>query len=69
MPAFTFEKISPPVRRGPLPPIEKKQRGVIVQILDRFVEARVKRRQRKRKGVVARMFLDRGIQIYSGLFF
>ena len=54
MPAFTFEKISPPVRRGPLPPIEKKQRGVIVQILDRFVEARVKRRQRKRKGVVAR---------------
>ena len=43
MPVFTFEKISPPVRRGPLPPIEKKQRGLIVQILDRFVEARVKR--------------------------
>ena len=39
MPAFTFEKISPPVRRGPIPPIEKKQRGVIVQMLDRFVEA------------------------------
>src|SRR4029077_2389246 len=34
MPVFTFEKITPPVRRGPLPPIEKKQRGVIVQILD-----------------------------------
>jgi hypothetical protein len=44
MPAFTFEKISPPVRRGPIAPIEKKQRGVIVQILDRFVEARVKRK-------------------------
>ena len=44
MPAFTFEKISPPVRRGPIPPIaNKKQRGVIVQMLDRFVEARVKR--------------------------
>jgi len=37
MPVFTFEKISPPVRRGPIPPIAKKQRGVIVQILDRFV--------------------------------
>jgi hypothetical protein len=46
MPAFTFEKISPPVRRGPLPPIEKKQRGVIVQVLGRFVDARVKRAER-----------------------
>ena len=43
MPAFTFEKISPPVRRGPIAPIETKQRGVIVQVLGRFVEARVKR--------------------------
>ena len=51
MPAFTFEKIPPPVRRGPIPPIVKKQRGVIVQILDRFVEARVKREE---KGVIAR---------------
>ena len=54
MPAFTFEKISPPVRRGPLPPIVKKQRGVIVQILGRFVEARVKRSMKKGKGVIAR---------------
>jgi hypothetical protein len=46
MPTFTFEKISPPIRRGPLPPIVKKQRGVIVQILDRFVEARVQRKLR-----------------------
>jgi hypothetical protein len=46
MPAFTFEKISPPVRRGPLPPIETKQRGVIVQVLGRFVEARVQRAER-----------------------
>jgi hypothetical protein len=54
MPAFTFEKISPPVRRGPLPPIAKKQRGVIVQILDRLVETRVKRTLREEKGVIAR---------------
>lgn len=54
MPAFSFEKISPPVRRGPLPPIAKKQRGLIVQILDSFVEARVKRSLRAEKGVIAR---------------
>ncbi len=52
MPAFTFEKISPPVRRGPIPPIVKKQRGLIVQILGSFVEARVKRREEK--GVIVR---------------
>ena len=46
MPAFTFEKIAPPVRRGPLPPIETKQRGVIVQVLGRFVEARIQRAER-----------------------
>ena len=51
MPAFTFEKISPPTRRGPIAPIEKKQRGVVAQILDRFVEARVKRTLQKRKPV------------------
>jgi hypothetical protein len=54
MPSFTFEKISPPVRRGPIASIETKQRGVIVQILDRFVEARVKRMKREEKGVIAR---------------
>jgi hypothetical protein len=54
MPAFTFEKISPPVRRGPIPPIVKKQRGVIVQILGHFVEARIKRSTRGKKGVTAR---------------
>src|SRR6476620_1450069 len=54
VPAFTFEKISPPVRRGPIAPVETKQRGVIVQILDRFVEARVKRALKEEKGVIAR---------------
>jgi hypothetical protein len=43
MPAFTFEKITPPVARVTNPPAEKKPRGVIVQILDRFVEVRGKR--------------------------
>ena len=55
MPAFTFEKISPPDSRGPVPPVaNKKQRGVIVQMLDRFVEARVKRGLREDKSVLAR---------------
>jgi hypothetical protein len=56
MPVFTFEKISPPADRGPIPPVaNKKQRGVIVQMLDRFAEARVRRTQREdAKGVVAR---------------
>ena len=42
MPAFTFEKISPPVRHGPIPPIAKKQRGLIAHILDGLFAARVK---------------------------
>jgi hypothetical protein len=55
MPAFTFEKISPPADRGPIPPVaNKKQRGVIVQILDRIVEARVKRTLKEEKGITAR---------------
>jgi hypothetical protein len=60
MPAFTFEKISPPERRGQIPIAEKqkqqvarKQLGVIVQILGRWVEARVKRSPRQEQGVVA----------------
>jgi hypothetical protein len=43
MPAFTFEKISPPVRRGAGPVAAKKQRGVIVRIIGRFVGVRGKR--------------------------
>lgn len=59
MPAFTFEKISPPAPRGPIAPVDatavvRKQRGVIVQMLDRFVEARVRRTLREEKGVIAR---------------
>jgi hypothetical protein len=54
MPAFTFEKISPPERRGPLTPATKKRRGVIVQVLNRFVGVRVKRSAVEQKGVGAR---------------
>ena len=61
MPAFTFEKISPPVRRGPIPHIVKKQRGLIVQILDSFVEARVKKSEHKEKGVIARTVQKRPV--------
>jgi hypothetical protein len=43
MPVFTFEKIAPPLRVPPSAPAPEKPRSVIVQILDRFVEARVKR--------------------------
>jgi hypothetical protein len=54
MPAFTFEKIPPPVHRDPVAPPDKKQRGVIVQVLDRFVEARVKRTKLDQQGVIYR---------------
>ena len=55
MPAFTFEKISPPENPGPISPVaNKKQRGVVVKMLDRFAEARVKRTLKKGKGVIAR---------------
>jgi hypothetical protein len=55
MPAFTFEKISPPADRGPVAPVaNKKQRGVVVKMLDRFAEARVKRTLKEEKGAIAR---------------
>jgi hypothetical protein len=60
MPAFTFEKISPPIAPGPaspaeknVPPIEKKQRGVIVQIMGRLVEKRGERTQRVETSIIA----------------
>jgi hypothetical protein len=54
MPAFTFEKISPPVTRVDTTPAEKKPRGVIVQIMDRFVEVRGKRILKRERTVTAR---------------
>jgi len=69
MPAFTFEKILPPSSRGPIPPVEpainpaidpaiekkqKKTHGVLVQILERFVQARGGRAQRVEESILAR---------------
>ena len=43
MPVFSFEKISPPLADAAPDAPAQKRRGVIVQMIDRFVEARVKR--------------------------
>lgn len=43
MPAFTFEKISPPARRAPAATLPKKPRGLISQMIDRIAERRAKR--------------------------
>jgi hypothetical protein len=48
MPVITFEKISPP--RGPVAPITKKSRGLVGAILDRFVEARTRREEKRAAG-------------------
>jgi hypothetical protein len=53
MPAFTFEKISPPVRRSAAAVAEEKQRSRIVQFLDRFTEARTRRSLSKDRPEVA----------------
>jgi hypothetical protein len=65
MPAFTFEKISPPTDRGSVQPTAnsntttnnnstKKQRRLIVQILDRLAEARVRKSLRAGRSVTVR---------------
>jgi hypothetical protein len=61
MPAFTFEKISPPVAPDSVASLQKnvapnqiKHRGVIVQIVGRFVEKRAERAQRVEAGIIAR---------------
>ncbi len=43
MPVFSFEKISPPPPHASPDAPAQKPKGVIVQMIDRFVEARVKR--------------------------
>jgi hypothetical protein len=42
MPAFSFEKLPPPIRRESVP-AAKPQRGLIIQMLDRLTEARLRR--------------------------
>lgn len=43
MPAFSFEKLSPPIRREPVPSAAVKPRGLIHQMLDRLAAARHRR--------------------------
>jgi len=43
MPAFTFEKLTPPAARTPAPPDVKKRRGMMVHVLDRFAGIRARR--------------------------
>ncbi len=48
MPAFMFEKISPPVQQGSIPAVTiKEPRGVIVQMIDRLTENRLQREMRR----------------------
>ncbi|WPO44168.1 hypothetical protein [Tardiphaga sp. 42S5] len=65
MPAFTFEKISPPASPGHSQPTQQiqstqtqpnqpNQRSGIVQILGRFVEARVTRAERLENATLRR---------------
>jgi hypothetical protein len=64
MPAFTFEKISPPpaaqgatvkgATTASVSLVEKKSGGVISQILGRFLEARVERVLRVERRVINR---------------
>lgn len=50
MPAFSFEKLSPPTDRAPPPLViskpPQKHRGIIVQLLDRIAEAKLERSTR-----------------------
>jgi hypothetical protein len=48
MPAFTFEKISPPTRRAPAATPEKPK-GVLSQMIDRFAEKRARRSMRAKR--------------------
>ncbi|WP_028138058.1 hypothetical protein [Bradyrhizobium japonicum] len=43
MPAFSFEKISPPARRAPSATAPQKPRSVISQMIDRIAERRARR--------------------------
>jgi len=55
MPAFTFEKISPPTVRESPPmvasmAVAKKPRRLFGHMIDRFVEARIRKSLRKERG-------------------
>ncbi|WFU74569.1 hypothetical protein [Bradyrhizobium sp. CB2312] len=51
MPAFTFEKITPPARRAPAAPQPEKPRGRISQMILRFAERRARRALRGKRAM------------------
>jgi hypothetical protein len=51
MPAFTFEKLTPPAPRAPAPPVVRKRPGVMVQMLKRFAGKRARRVFFRKKAV------------------
>ncbi|MGY4622252.1 hypothetical protein [Bradyrhizobium sp. USDA 4486] len=51
MPAFTFEKIKPPVRGAPAATQPEKPRGLISQMIDRFAERRARRALRGKRAM------------------
>jgi hypothetical protein len=51
MPAFTFEKLTPPAPRAPAPPVVRKRRGLMVQMLKRFAGKHARRVFFRKKAV------------------
>ena len=51
MPAFMFEKISPPAHRAPAATTPKKPRGLISQMIDRFAERRARRASQAERAI------------------
>jgi hypothetical protein len=52
MPAFTFEKLSPPAPPGAATPDIKKRRGFIGQMVDRLAEMRIRPLPRQEKAAM-----------------
>ncbi|NUR12848.1 MAG: hypothetical protein HOQ20_13560 [Bradyrhizobium sp.] len=51
MPAFTFEKISPPVHGAPTAAAPTKPRSVISQMIDHIAERRARRSSQDERAV------------------
>jgi len=52
MPAFTFEKLSPPAPPGPAAPDIKKPRGFVGQMLDRLTARRARPLSHQEKAAI-----------------
>jgi len=53
MPAFTFEKLTPPAPPGPATPDLKKRRGFVGQMLDRLTARRARPLSHQEKAAIA----------------